>query len=111
MFGQGAQDVPIAKAFKKGSEAVAHGPGTPGSWLHRFTNALVPSGLTRRSEAPFCLFDGSQVLAPSEDVTDRAGPWAGGTPGGIRTHDLLLRRQTLYPAELRARADREGAGV
>ena len=25
-----------------------------------------------------------------------------GTPGGIRTHDLLLRRQTLYPAELRA---------
>ena len=24
-----------------------------------------------------------------------------GTPGGIRTHDLLLRRQTLYPAELR----------
>ncbi len=24
-----------------------------------------------------------------------------GTPGEIRTHDLLLRRQTLYPAELR----------
>ena len=24
-----------------------------------------------------------------------------GAPGGIRTHDLLLRRQTLYPAELR----------
>ena len=27
----------------------------------------------------------------------------GGTPGRIRTADLLLRRQTLYPAELRAR--------
>ena len=26
-----------------------------------------------------------------------------GAPGEIRTHDLLLRRQTLYPAELRAR--------
>jgi hypothetical protein len=26
----------------------------------------------------------------------------GGTPGPIRTADLLLRRQTLYPAELRA---------
>ena len=25
-----------------------------------------------------------------------------GTPDEIRTHDLLLRRQTLYPAELRA---------
>ena len=23
-------------------------------------------------------------------------------PGGIRTHDLLIRSQTLYPAELRA---------
>ena len=29
-----------------------------------------------------------------------------GTPGGIRTHDLLLRRQTLYPAELRVHAYR-----
>ena len=26
-----------------------------------------------------------------------------GAPGGIRTHDLLLRRQALYPAELRVR--------
>ena len=25
-----------------------------------------------------------------------------GEPGGIRTHDLLIRSQTLYPAELRA---------
>ena len=29
----------------------------------------------------------------------------GGTPGPIRTADLLLRRQTLYPAELRAHKD------
>ena len=26
-----------------------------------------------------------------------------GTPGGIRTHDPLIRSQVLYPAELRAR--------
>ena len=26
-------------------------------------------------------------------------------PGGIRTHDLLLRRQALYPTELRTRDD------
>ena len=25
-----------------------------------------------------------------------------GEPGGIRTHDLLIRSQTLYPAELGA---------
>ena len=29
-----------------------------------------------------------------------------GTPGRIRTCDLLLRRQALYPAELRARNSR-----
>ena len=27
-----------------------------------------------------------------------------GIPGGIRTHDPLLRRQPLYPAELQGRA-------
>ena len=33
--------------------------------------------------------------------------WKGrnGAPGEIRTPDLLLRRQPLYPAELRARTD------
>ncbi len=32
--------------------------------------------------------------------------WVGsGAPGEIRTPDLLLRRQPLYPAELRARTD------
>ena len=30
----------------------------------------------------------------------------GGTPGGIRTPDLLLRRQLLYPTELLARVER-----
>ncbi len=34
-----------------------------------------------------------------------------GAPGGVRTPDLLIRSQTLYPAELRARvhmAERPG---
>ena len=30
-----------------------------------------------------------------------------GAPGEIRTPDLLLRRQSLYPAELRARTRRQ----
>src|SRR5690606_30339597 len=29
------------------------------------------------------------------------GSWMSGAPGAIRTHDLPLRRGTLYPAELR----------
>ena len=29
--------------------------------------------------------------------------WENGAPGGTRTPDLLVRSQTLYPAELRAR--------
>src|ERR1017187_6672801 len=33
-------------------------------------------------------------------------PFECGTPGRIRTADLLLRRQTLYPAELRAHITR-----
>ncbi len=32
----------------------------------------------------------------------------GGTPGVIRTPDPLLRRQVLYPAELRAHAGADG---
>ncbi len=31
------------------------------------------------------------------------GLYLGGAPGEIRTPDLLVRSQTLYPAELRAR--------
>ena len=46
-------------------------------------------------------------------------PWSpakgGGTPDRIRTCDFLLRRQALYPAELRAptevREDTKGAGL
>ena len=49
--------------------------------------------------------------AAPETVTDLNGestphPLAtyAGIPGGIRTHDPLLRRQPLYPAELQGRA-------
>jgi hypothetical protein len=33
--------------------------------------------------------------------------WENGAPGEIRTPDPLLRRQMLYPAELRARSASE----
>src|SRR4051812_35523233 len=43
-------------------------------------------------------------MCPVRSVTDVSGPdpKKGGAPGGTRTPDPLLRRQTLYPAELRA---------
>jgi hypothetical protein len=36
-------------------------------------------------------------------VPDSGPILGGGVPGGIRTHDLQLRRLSLYPAELRGR--------
>ena len=54
-------------------------------------------------ENPF----GPKVLPMSSvrSVTHVSGldPEKYGAPGAIRTPDLLLRRQALYPAELRAR--------
>ena len=41
-------------------------------------------------------------VAPFESQTARIRVKYG-VPGGIRTPDILLRRQTLYPAELQAR--------
>ena len=37
----------------------------------------------------------------------RDGVWEGGLPGGTRTPDLLLRRQLLYPVELRVDGEAE----
>jgi hypothetical protein len=44
---------------------------------------------------------GAPRLSPLRSRSDWTFRGAG-TPGGIRTHDLRLRRPTLYPAELRA---------
>ena len=43
-------------------------------------------------------------MQPVHSVTHVSGldPGKNGAPGGTRTPDPLLRRQTLYPAELRA---------
>ena len=44
-------------------------------------------------------------MDPQPVLTDPRGESRGiGVPGGIRTLDLLLRRQLLYPTELRAQA-------
>ena len=40
----------------------------------------------------------------SETKKKRILRFASNVPGGIRTRDLLVRSQTLYPAELRAHA-------
>jgi hypothetical protein len=40
-----------------------------------------------------------------KQAADSAACLLVGTPDAIRTHDLSLRRRTLYPAELRGRVD------
>ncbi len=73
---------------------------------------LAPSGppslALRRSTSP----DGEVVEPPSgvrisadQKQGQKSGTWAGnaiGAPGEIRTPDLLVRSQALYPTELRA---------
>jgi hypothetical protein len=51
--------------------------------------------------ACFSRIRGSEELFP-EGFFRKSGELASkhGVPGGARTHDLLLRRQSLYPAEL-----------
>ena len=55
---------------------------------------------------PTPFFKGRLVSNPSVHKTNQPpSEWGAdlfGEPGGIRTHDLLIRSQTLYPAELRA---------
>ena len=49
--------------------------------------------------------EGSLYLSLKQDATRKmnvAIVHDNGAPGGSRTHDLWLRRPTLYPAELRA---------
>src|SRR5581483_3805714 len=43
-------------------------------------------------------------MCSMEGISFRTGNELSGAPGEIRTPDLLLRRQSLYPAELRARS-------
>ena len=43
------------------------------------------------------------------NVAKRWYIFAYGAPGEIRTHDLLIRSQTLYPTELRAQKDKKMA--
>jgi hypothetical protein len=45
-------------------------------------------------------------LVGSKSSGDEISILKSGTPGRIRTCDLLLRRQTLYPAELRVHVTR-----
>ena len=60
--------------------------------------------------------EGPGFMAPAQDVPDQlvsretCSRWDGeeiGAPGRIRTSDHLVRSQVLYPAELRARGERE----
>src|SRR5579862_6248921 len=42
---------------------------------------------------------------PNENRSEKAFRLKNGAPGGVRTPDLVLRRHTLYPSELRAHSE------
>jgi hypothetical protein len=55
---------------------------------------FVTRNVTREAE-------GAENEAPHASTSDGGASRSADGPGGIRTHDLLLRRQALYPTELR----------
>ena len=78
-----------------------HAAGVPGG-----IRAAHCCSLSRRGIAPYSA-TGSGAR-PFESIKTKKYPipngieYFFGVPGGIRTRDLLIRSQTLYPAELRA---------
>lgn len=67
---------------------------------NRLTVTKIVTGLFIRF-APFCSFRQQKAKTPQNRDSEAKKGKKNGTPDEIRTHDLLLRRQTLYPAELR----------
>lgn len=51
-------------------------------------------------QANYALSGSNRSLNPPNKKTGNKASLLFGTPGGIRTPDLLFRRQALYPAEL-----------
>ena len=64
-----------------------------------FLAAIPFAGLCRRKLAGGSAY--SQIAQSKRDTTEVVSLLLG-APGGIRTPDLLMRSQTLYPTELRA---------
>ncbi len=107
---------------------VGDGTRTHNAWNHNpvlcqlnYTHHMKLNWHARRDSLTFPLC-GKQCSARSSPRRQRSSAlhfivrihWnmaqKNGTPGGIRTPDLLLRRQLLYPAELLAHFDGAGDG-
>src|SRR5687768_15855259 len=77
--------------------------------MRRAATAVSPTGLVQRDRAVLLAALRRRVGLTLRDrsrfATIRQLRPEAGAPGGTRTHDLLLRRQTLYPLSYgRARA-------
>ena len=81
---QAASPPTLAKNARMGHPLFLNGKEKPAAWA------------TRREPA-------AEILSAWSEGSPEARIMSGvGAPGEIRTPDLLLRRQPLYPAELRA---------
>ena len=75
---------------------------SPTDTHHRISRVSIPNPHSKPRPAKFQ--KGTGPFCWSGRYSTRKA----GVPCGIRTHGLLLRRQTLYPAELRGRLENTG---
>src|SRR4029077_17485459 len=91
------QERPTARPGHRRCEQEGSAQSAGSTGLGNFRAAKIPVKFTCRATAwvadPKC---GRRSACPTSDA-----------PGGGRTHNLWLRRPTLYPVELRAQSERE----
>ena len=95
--------------MRKRSRGATCAAAIPEAWRHDLEATGISEARCGKSQwAPGRIRNHSRgatrVAADSRGVAGAAIRDADGAPGRIRTCDLWLRRPTLYPAELRARA-------
>ncbi len=91
------EDVRRGKSVKRGPASPLFAFNNPpvGDEFLRFTGIRPPCRLCRQAEA-------ANGRRNPQEKDRHSLSFSCGTPDGIRTHDLWLRRPTLYPAELLA---------
>ena len=94
--GQLSPNIKSSGGRKEGTELLRIDRARPGNSL-LLSYALVFIRLTN-----YIYFVTAKATAPLVIIVSCSFNGSNGTPGGIRTPDLLLRRQPLYPSELQA---------
>ena len=87
----------------RGPAAMESPRGTDGAIVPWLREADALRERLWRQVSPLSLYEWGQLQKGKKEGFLVKTPERNGERSGIRTHDLWLRRPTLYPAELRAR--------